>query len=109
MATIVLESDKVIAAAEKTIAHILAKRMSEDDKTATKWMQPRRTFWGKVITRTREEAIKALDENAQNNLVWKCWRSRYAGQDLAQAKALIHLAKQGNPVTLNEDDARVLF
>lgn len=107
MATIVMSAEKVIEAAEATIAGILAKRDLRDEETIQKWMQPRRTFWGKVKTRTREEAIKALDDYG-NDSMWG-WRSIAGWGDLDHAKKLLALAKHGDPVTLNENDVRVLF
>ena len=104
MATIVLPAEKVIAAAENTIAYIRNERNGEDEKKIAEWMKPRKFLWFKLRARTREEAIKALD----NSDSWG-WRSEYAWGDLKHAKKLLRLAQLGDPVTLNEDDVRVLF
>ena len=104
MATIVMGAEKVIEAAEQTIAGILATRDLRDEEQIKKWMGPRRFLGIKLKPRTREQAIKALD----NSDSWG-WRSMYAWGDLEQAQKLLHLAKHGDPVTLNENDVRVLF
>ena len=104
MATIVMSAEKVIEAAEKTIAGIKAQRKKENEEKISAWMGPRRFLWIKLKPRTREQAIKALD----NSDSWG-WRSEYAWGDLEHAKKLLALAKHGDPVTLNENDVRVLF
>lgn len=106
MATITMDAAKVIAAAEATIEHIEAERKRQDEEAIAEYMQPRTAwFWlVKLKTRTREEAIKALDSSD----MWG-WRSGYAWGDLKQARKLLKLAKLGNPVVLNEEDVRVLF
>lgn len=104
MATIVMSAEKVIEAAEATIAGILAKRDLRDEEQISRWMGPRRFLWIKLKPRTREQAIKALDGSSS----WG-WRSMYAWGDLDHAQKLLALAKHGDPVTLNENDVRVLF
>jgi hypothetical protein len=104
MATIVLPAEKVIAAAEATIANIEKVRKERDEENITNWMKPRKVLWFTLRARTREEAIKALDHSDS----WG-WRSQYAWGDLKHAKKLLRLARLGDPVTLNEDDVRVLF
>ena len=59
-------------------------------------------FRGKSIT--RERAIQKLRDVILGN-----YPSNYAWGDLSHAKKLLILAKYGNPVTLNEEDIRVLF
>lgn len=106
MATITMDSAKVIAAAEATIEHIKAERKRQDEENIAEYMQPRTALFGliKLKARTREEAIKALDESD----MWG-WRSEYAWGDLKHARKLLKLAKLGDPVVLNEEDVRVLF
>lgn len=104
MATIVLESAKVIAAAEAAIARIRAYRKEQDEESIAKFMRPRKFLGLKLRTRTRAEAIKALD----NSTSWG-WRSITGWGDLDKAKGLLRLAGHGDPVTLNEEDVRVLF
>ena len=108
MATIVLPAEKVIAAAENTIAHIRNERNGEDEKKIAEWMKPRKFLWFKLRTRTREEAINALDKHCTESW-YGDWRSEYEWGDLKHAKKLLRLARLGDPVTLNEDDVRVLF
>lgn len=107
MATITMDAAKVIAAAEATIEHIEAERKRRDEEVIAEYMQPRTALFGliKLKARTREEAIKALDESDN---MWG-WRSGYAWRDLEQARKLLKLAKLGDPVVLNEEDVRVLF
>ena len=105
MATIVLESQKVIEAAEKTIAHIMAEREARDNAAINRRMARKAfSFFRGFYFPTQEEAIKKLDESD----CWG-WRSIYAWGDLDKAQALLKLAKLGDPVTLNEEDVRILF
>ena len=106
MATITMDSAKVIAAAEATIKHIEDERKRRDEEAIAEYMQPRTAWFGlvKLKPRTREEAIKALDSSD----TWG-WRSVYAWRDEEQARKLLKLAKLGNPVVLSEEDVRVLF
>ena len=104
MATIVMESAKVIEAAEKVLAHIKAIRLEQDEAAIAHWMRSR-TFLGfKLKIRTREQAIKALEDNDMFG-----WRSIYAWGTKSKAHALLKLAQHGDPVTLNEKDIEVLF
>lgn len=106
MATIVMESAKVIEAVQNTIACIEAERIARDERSIKNVMlQTRIGAWFKRYTPTREQAIKILDEDR-----WDFgWRSGYAYAELAHAKKLLTLAKHGDPVTLNEEDTHVLF
>lgn len=108
MATIVLPAEKVIAAAEATIAYIRDERNSEDEEKIAEWMKPRKFLWFTLRARTREEAINALDKHYAASW-YGDWRSNYAWGDFSKAKKLLRLARLGDPVTLNEDDVRVLF
>lgn len=106
MATIVMESAKVIEAAERTIRKIKSERdkcdnVRIDREMGRKSFSFRRGFYYK----TRDEAIKALDARRE----FMGWRSWYAWEDLDKARNLWRIAKHGDPVTLNEDDVRVLF
>jgi hypothetical protein len=104
MATIVVSSAKVIEAAEKTIAHIKEVRAQEDAATLATAMQPRKFLWFNLRARTKGEAIKYL-----NDVYWNDWESGYAFGDVSKARKLLKLAQHGDPVTLNEEDVRVLF
>jgi hypothetical protein len=103
MATIVMSSVQVIAAANATIEQIKAERKRRNDEVIATAMKLRKV-WFKWKTRTKEEAIAWLDKND----AWG-WRSGYAWGDEIKAKNLLRLAQHGDPVTLNEDDVRVLF
>lgn len=105
MATIVMESAKVIEAAKAVIEHIEARRKREDEEAIASRMQPRSFMGFKLKTRTREEAIKSLDSDCT---MWG-WHSHYAWGTLSSAKELLKLAQHGDPVTLNEKDVDVLF
>lgn len=105
MATIVMESAKVIEAAKKIISHIMAEREARDNAVINKRMARKAfSFLRGFYFPTQEQAIKLLDESD----CWG-WRSMYAWGDLDKAKALLHIAHHGDPITLNEEDVRVLF
>lgn len=106
MATIVCSAEKVKEAAEKVIAHILEKRKEYDEKAIANIMaRPRKFFWTrKPNPYTREEAINFLNKSD-----FFGWQSQYAWGDLEHARKLLLIAEHGDPVTLNENDARVLF
>ena len=107
MATIVMKSAKVIEAATAMIEHINEERMRRDEVTVLRAMQPYKK-WFKTYTRTREEAIKYLDE-CDNNSMFDSWHSMYAWGTLDKARAILKLAQHGDPVTLNQEDIEVLF
>lgn len=106
MATIIMESAKVIEAATKTIAYIDAERLRGDEEAITHMMaKPRRNWMLQRYHFTREQAIEYMTN-------WSDgfgWRSIYAWGDRRKAKALLLIAQHGDPVTLNEEDTRVLF
>lgn len=105
MATIIMESAKVIEAAEKKIAYINALRISRDEKAIARRMADKAwSFRRGSYFMTRDEAIHWLDCSD----TWG-WHSMTGWGDLAHAEKLLRLAKLGDPVTLNEEDARVLF
>ena len=105
MATIVMASQNVIDAAKATIAYIENKRNIYDEKAITKVMATK-YGWFKKYYPTREQAIKILDSSDEYGMGW---RSCAGWGDLDKAKNLLRLAQHGDPVTLNEDDVRVLF
>lgn len=104
MATIVMESAKVIEAAQNVIEQIKAHRKARDNNAIAKRMARRALGWRGFYYMNEEQAIKWLD----NSDCWG-WRSCYAWGDLEHATKLLKLAKLGDPVTLNEEDIRVLF
>jgi hypothetical protein len=105
MATIVCTAEKVQAAAQATINRIKNRRIELDEIVIARTMWTRRIGWGGFYYPTREEAIKILDESR----TFMGWRNPYAWGDLKHAENLLLVAKHGNPVTLNEEDVRVLF
>jgi hypothetical protein len=105
MATITVSSDKVVDAATKVIEHIESIRKNRDENEIEVVMSRTRGFFKKYHF-TREQAIKYLDQLPHS---YFGWRSVYAWGDLEHAKKLLVLAKNGDPVTLNEEDTRVLF
>lgn len=108
MATIIMESTKVIEAAAKVIAQIEAKRKEENEKTIHNAMTLafRFSFKRGFYRMNREEAIQWIREQSTCG----SWGfSSYAWGTLAEAKALLKLAQHGDPVTLNENDISVLF
>lgn len=104
MATIVMDSQKVIEAAQAVIDKIMAHRNLRDEKAIAKEMATRSLGWRGFYWPTRQQAIKALDKSD----CWG-WRSVYAWGDLDHAKGLLKLAHHGDPVTLDTEDIRVLF
>jgi len=105
MATIVMGSTLVMQACNTTIERILTEREKRDENCIRKVMLSTRIgAWFKRYNPTREQAIDILDKGD----MWG-WRSQYAWGGLDHAKKLLRLAQLGDPVTLNEDDARVLF
>ena len=106
MATIVMSARQVINAANATIAYIEGQREKEDENNIRRVMLSTRIgAWFKRYNPTREQAIKILD----NSCEFMGWRSCRGWGDLRKAQDLLRLAKMGDPVTLNEDDVRVLF
>ena len=105
MATIVMESAKVIEAAEKTIARIRARQIERDEKAIARRMANKAfSFRRGFYFMTRDEAIHWLD--CSNS--WG-WRSMAGWGHLEHAEKLLRLARLGDPITLNEKDAEVLF
>lgn len=104
MATIVIGSQQVIAAAMKVIASIEDERANRDEACISRMMGTNRG-WFKKFYPNRDMAIKLLDATSD----FRGWRSMYAYGDLYHAKALLRLAQHGDTVTLNEEDVRVLF
>lgn len=107
MATIVMESAKVIEACEATITRIESYRKEKDEAKIAGVMATKIFVgWFKRDYPTREQAIKYLDNNRDH---FFGWRNCTGWSDLAHAKKLLTLAKHGDPVTLNEEDCHVLF
>jgi hypothetical protein len=104
MATIVMESAKVIKAGQAVIDRILAHRETLDEQMIIERMTTRALGWRGFYYPTREQAIKLLD----NSDCWG-WRSISGWGDLAHARKLILMAQHGDPVTLDQDDISVLF
>jgi len=103
MSHILCSAEVVAAAARSVIATIEAHRSSKDETMISRKMSKKRYFWSRS-TRTREEAIKDLD---QSNMFG--WRSNYAWEDLDAARGLLLLSKHGDPVVVDVDSARVLW
>lgn len=106
MATIVMESSKVIEAANNAINSILAKRIALTEKLIEDAMKPQKRLFRKPVILTRDQAVKYLEANSFEFYL----RSEvYAGAALKYIKSLRLLAKNGGPVLLNENDIKVLF
>lgn len=108
MSYITVSAEKVITAAQSVIDRIMARREEKDDERIKEIMTKKRYrfFFLKVNSFTREEAIKYLDEYLSDYI---SWRSQYAWGDLDKAKILITMAKNGDPVNISNDDAKVLW
>lgn len=105
MATIIMSADKVIEAAKIVIKHIEEERKAIDERTIAHVMKKRCISWRGFYTMTREQAIHYINNEGGWDYTW----SRYAWGDLDHARNLLRLAQHGDPVTLNENDIRVLF
>ena len=105
MATITMNASEVIAACQAVIQHIIDKRAKDEESLiAHEMSKTYHTWYFKPYRPTREQAIEKLDKSEY----WG-WKSEYAWDDLAHAKKLLKLARNGDPVTLNEKDTDVLF
>lgn len=104
MATIVMKSAKVIEACEKTIALIMDMRTKDHAQKISEYLSYT-TFSFLKMKRipefTLEQATAGADEYIK--------MFPYAWGDLSKAKNLLRLAQLGDPVTLNEEDCRVIF
>ena len=107
MATIIMDSLKVIEAATNTINKITAERDRRDNNVIDRMIfdTENRLFWFRRYTPTREQAIVLCNTSSD---FWG-WRSIYAWGTLDHCKKLLKLAQHGDPVTLNEDDIKALF
>lgn len=107
MAHIVCSADKVRESAKRVIKKIKETRFARDEKAIAHVMTHERVTWWKFwhpVGMTREQAIKWLDASD----MWG-WRSGYAWDDLAKAEKLLILAEHGDPVTIDEESASVLW
>jgi hypothetical protein len=107
MAHIVCSAEKVREAAQLVIKNIEETRTKRDEKAIARVMEKERVCWWKFwqpAGMTREQAIKWLDASD----MWG-WRSGYAWGDLSKAEKLLLLAEHGDPVTIDEESARVLW
>lgn len=107
MAHIVCSAEKVREAAQATIKQIKETRIKRDEKAIARVMENERVHWWKFwqpAGMTREQAIKWLDASD----MWDRPRC-YAWEDLEKAKKLLILAEHGDPVTIDEESARVLW
>ncbi len=112
MATIQCDSKTVIDGCVKAIENIKAERAKRDEKTIQAHMKKGRRvwrgFWFKREEFTRDAAIADLDRLAKLDM-WFDWKSHYAWGDLDKIKKILLLAQHGDPVTLNDEDARAIW
>lgn len=108
MATIVMDSQKVIDAAEFTINDIRARRLAEDESNIAFYIarnKPKGIFKKLGFKPpTREQAIKKLSEDG-----WSFFPCIRGYGTLEKCEKLRKLAQHGDPVTLNEEDIHALF
>jgi len=105
MATINMSATQVIEACENVISKINAEQLRRDELCINREMSVKRGIFRKYYF-SREQAINYLYETEK---MFMGWRSIYGWGDLEHANKLLKLAKYGDPVTLNEEDIRVLF
>ena len=105
MSHIIVESEKVISAAQAVIDRIMARREEKNEgMIARKMCERKLAFWKGYYN--REEAIEALESEDR---LFSHYPSIYAWGDLERAENLIVLAKNGNPVTIDTSDAVLLW
>ncbi|OQB10051.1 MAG: hypothetical protein BWY21_00535 [Parcubacteria group bacterium ADurb.Bin216] len=104
MATIIVPAAKVLEAALAKIEAIETVRKASDAKTEAKLVYGRKFLGFSTGPKTLEEAKRKLRYDTCGT-----YPSAYAWDDLDHARKLLTLAQHGDPVTLNEEDCRVLF
>ncbi len=108
MATASVSAERVIRDGEKELARIRQVRIDRDEAKIRNVISNIKVKYGflgrKKRDRTREEAIQYLDENS----FWG-WRSAWAQQEERRIKALILLAKVGDPLNLTHEDAHAIW
>ncbi len=110
MATITIPSAKVIEACEKTIASIIKARADSDENQIQYHLsQTWHTWYFKPYRPTRVEVLKMLQTRGRRWDSGITFPSNYAWNDCSHAQKLLKLAQNGDPVTLNEEDVRVIF
>lgn len=108
MATIQMSAQQVLDAANKIISKIDSERRKIDMVTISRAMNLvfRFSFRRGFYRMNEAEALQWVKQQAR----YGGWGlSIYAWGDLYKAKSLLLIAQHGDPVTLNEDDVRVLF
>lgn len=101
-----MPAEAVRAAAQRTIDHIKGTRKARNDRVILYWMKKKAfSFRRGFYTRTYDEAVEYLDKHAD----FLGWRSQYAWDDLEKAYAFLRMTRLGEPITLNENDVRILF
>lgn len=104
MATIIMESARVIEACTATITRIEKYRKDSDEESIQRIMGQTWHKWFKPYRPTREQAIKYLVDS--DNWSFPCIRGYGT---LGKAKKLLKLAQLGDPVMLNQDDVDDIF
>lgn len=105
MATIVMQADLVIKAAEAVIDKIQQYRQREDEETIQRVMKKTFFGWKGFYKPNRQQAIDYINGDGRWDFFW----SNRCGRQLHDARSLLLLAQHGNPVVLNEKDIQVLF
>lgn len=103
MSFISCSAEKVMQDAASRINEILEKRKADDEAEISRAML-KKHFWSKEYF-TRAESIEWLDNNSD---FWG-WRSCYAWGSLDTLKKLALLAKNGDPVYIDEKGAEALW
>ena len=101
MAHIVCSAAGVEKAARAVISHVERERLRRDESAISANMM-RKHFWTRKQY-TRDDAINHLNGDFFG------WRSTYAWRALEQANKLLLLAQHGDPVTIDEESAQVLW
>lgn len=105
MATIVMESAKVIAACEAKIEYIRQKRKEEDEKIL-EWEMGKtyHTWYFKPYRPTKEQAEESLLADSYPN-----YPSIRGWGSMSRCKKVLAIAELGDPVTLTDEDVSWIF
>jgi hypothetical protein len=107
MATIVMESAKVIEACEDIISRILTAQELRRAEKFNEYLAETKFSFRKLC---RVPAYTTVADCARGvDTYMEMYGQFYCGRKLSKAKKLLKLAKLGDPVTLTEEDVADIF
>lgn len=101
MSYITVPAKEVLELAETKLKRLREFRIEQDEKSIA-YQMTKKKFWSRK-NYTREEAISELNKSE-----WG-WRSLRGLRISERLETLIVLAKHGDPVMIDGDDARALY